>query len=171
VLPKRQRQRLEGYDYSRAGAYFVTICLSPRVPLLGRVEAGAVRPSRLGETVAASLEELGCRFERVDLDLFVVMPDHIHAIVLLGDAREQDRVGLDRVVGTFKSISTRQVNATRHQPGEPLWQRGFFDHVIRHDEDLSRVREYIVTNPLRWEIAKDQRRVTDRCSGRAVLVP
>ncbi len=151
----RRSIRLEGYDYTHPGAYFVTVCLVPRRPLLGTVAHDAVRLSPLGEIVASRLLEVPDHFATIGVDEWIVMPDHVHAVLLVGprDDERQERARhaspLQVVVGSFKAAATRDVNHLRGTPGAPLWQRGFYDHVVRDQPDLDRVRDYIRTNPQR----------------------
>jgi REP element-mobilizing transposase RayT len=128
--------------------YFVTVCVADRKPLLGRVEDETVRPSRLGEIVVAEIQALESRFTNVRVDLSVVMPDHVHLIVVLGT--DAQRLGI--VIGSLKAPSSREINRVRGTTGSPVWQRGYYDHVIRDEADLNRIREYIATNPLRWTL-------------------
>jgi REP element-mobilizing transposase RayT len=124
---------------------FVTFCCRPRIPLLGRVTEDAVDLSPSGEIVAADLRALPSRRPGVAVDVFQVMPDHVHAIVVLGGG-----VALGAVVGSLKSGTAAAINRLRGTPGGRVWQRGYYDHVVRDDADLDRIREYIVTNPSTW---------------------
>ena len=141
----RKRQRLPAFDYARAGAYFVTVCLLPRLPLFGAVNGDAVALTPFGEIVATDLRNLPNRKPGAAVDLFVVMPDHAHAIFVLDGT-----IALSTVVGGLKAGTAAAINRRRATPGARLWQRGFFDHVIRDEHDFDRVREYIATNPTRW---------------------
>jgi REP element-mobilizing transposase RayT len=131
---------LHEYDYARGGAYFVTVCAGRRGTVFGTVAGGAVALNELGIVVARCLDTVPDH-HRVRLDSAMVMPDHVHAIVVL---LEDGVVALSTVVGTFKAAVTR----TTGRRG--LWQRGFHDHVIRDEADLDRVRRYIAENPVRW---------------------
>ena len=144
----RRPTRLAHYDYTRTGMYFVTVCLRDRTPLFGRVDGDAMRPSRFGDLVAAEILNLQERFAGVGVDLSIVMPDHAHLIVAL--ARQSRRLGT--VVGSLKAASAIAINRHRGTKGTSVWQRGYYEHVIRDDADLDRIREYIVTNPIRWTL-------------------
>ena len=144
----RSSLRLPEYDYSRSGMYFVTICLRERTPLFGRVEGDTLRPSPFGDIVAAEIQNLENRFVGVRIDLSIVMPDHAHFVAVLG--AQGQRLGI--VTGSLKAASAREINRVRGTTGAHLWQRGYYDHVIRDDADLDRVRSYIATNPLRWTL-------------------
>lgn len=153
---RRGRPRLPDYDYSRGGAYFVTICVQDRIALFGAIRSGAVRLSRAGSMVASAWAEMPQRLPTVSLDDFIVMPDHLHGIVLLSSPAPGDtaRPRLGDVIGAFKSITTgAYCRGVAHEGWarfeRRLWQRNYYDHVIRGGESLNRIREYIRTNPAR----------------------
>jgi REP-associated tyrosine transposase len=145
----RRSMRLAGYDYSQAGAYFVTICTHDRIPLFGEVIDDAVRLSPNGIVVMATRGGLSVHYPNLDLDAFIVMPNHIHGIIVLADVSSA-RHGLPEIVRGFKTFSARSINELRRTRGTPLWQRGYYEHVIRIEKALNRVRSYIAENPRRW---------------------
>lgn len=170
----RRSIRLPDYDYAAAGAYFVTLVTYERACLFGNIENGEMRPNVYGQIV----EEEWVRAQRVrdgvELDAFVVMPNHVHGIIVLGGGtgvghptpppRATHRVAptgtgrpagpaagsLGAILGQFKSNVTRRINALRGGSGTPIWQRNYYEHVIRDDAALERIRDYIVANPARW---------------------
>jgi len=159
---RRRSIRLREYDYAQAGAYFVTICTQHRECLFGEVVDGQARLSMPGEVVAAEwLRSARIRGE-IELDAFVVMPNHVHGIVVIRDVGAHGRAplpspphrpprSLGSFVAGFKSAATKRINAIRGTPGLPGWQRNYYEHVIRDEDDLDRVRRYIAENPLRWD--------------------
>ncbi|MCR4438784.1 MAG: transposase [bacterium] len=175
----RRSIRLPGYDYAQAGAYFVTMCTHDRACLFGRVVDGEMRLNALGEIVREEwLRSAQIRREiRLDPDEFVVMPNHIHGIVwILDDVGAHRRAPLHRAslhgaplrnglwrpprslasfVAGFKSATTRRINAWRGTPGAAVWQRNYWEHVIRDDASLRRICAYIQTNPLRWHLDRE----------------
>jgi putative transposase len=140
----RQSIRLRNYDYRQAGAYFVTLCTQGREPAFGEIVADTMHLNAYGAMVAEDWTALATQFGYVDLDTFVVMPNHLHGIIVVTDpltdarAREGDssiaptspsppvptqkRLPIGRIVGTFKTRSTKHVNEWRETPGAPLWQ-------------------------------------------------
>ena len=140
-MQRRRPTRIRGYDYATANAYFVTICASRRGDVFGEVAGGSVRLNALGRCARACLDGIDSHHSAT-VDTSIVMPDHVHAVVVLG-LRSQG-VPLQTVIGQFKAAVSR----TSGRPG--LWQRGYHDHIVRGDEDLERVRDYIVSNPARW---------------------
>src|SRR5512132_3571135 len=129
------------------GAYFVTVGVAEKACVLGTVVRVDIVLSSLGRIVADQLADLPHRVG-ADVDCSVVMPNHVHAVVWV----REDGPTLGAVVGAFKAGSAREINRARGAVGEPVWQRGYFDHVVRNEIDLERVRDYVATNPLRWSL-------------------
>ncbi len=157
ILPRRRRLRLTGYDYSQPGMYFITICVKEKACLLGEISGSEMQRNQLGGIVKTCWLEIPAYYSIVILDAFVVMPNHIHGIIYVGagSPRPSYRPTLGNIVGYFKYQSTKGVNELRQTPGTSFWQRNFFDHVIRDDNSLNRIREYIITNPQRWELDRN----------------
>ena len=136
----RVNPRLRRYDYAQPGYYFVTICTHEKKCFFGM--PGSL--NRRGRCAEAGLREIGTHFPGVSVDQYVVMPNHVHAILVLpgGGAK------LPVVIGQFKSAVTRMVR--EFDPGRALWQTSFHDHVIRNQADYQRIWSYIEANPMRW---------------------
>ena len=161
---RRRSIRMPAYDYAQAGAYFVTMVAHQRQSLFGEIVDGRVVTNGYGEAVEHEWLRSSEIRPGVQLDAFVVMPNHVHGIVIIGD-----RVGahscaplpkallhrpprsLGSLVAGFKSAATKRINEIRGAPGLPVWQRNYYEHVIRDEEELNAVRQYIVDNPARWE--------------------
>ena len=182
--PRRRRSvRLPGFDYSSPGAYFVTVCTRDRACVFGEVINEAVEPSLLGQRTIPCWEAIPDHFPHVELDAWILMPNHIHGILILkeGDRRgvqhlpwravpglnaptpqvENPRMGsispqahsLPVVIRTFKAAVTTE--AKRAQLKVPIWQRGYYEHVIRGDAQLAKARRYVSTNPTRWLLDRE----------------
>jgi REP element-mobilizing transposase RayT len=147
--PSRRSLRLPAYDYSQAGAYFITVCTQNRVMLFGKIIDCDVRLNEMGTIVQQSWEDLATHYHDIDLDAFVIMPNHVHGIIILGDQPER-RHAIPEIVRGFKTFFARRVNERAGKRGV-LWQRGYYEHVIRNDKALDRIRAYIANNPARWE--------------------
>ncbi len=153
--PRRKSIRLSGFDYSTPGCYFVTICVINRKLLLGRVADNTVELSAAGRIVDQVWSELRSLYPNMDTDSFVVMPHHVHGIIVLidRDASPENATrrphGLGEIVRAFKSISARRLNQVRGG-AESLWQRGYFERVVRSERELERLGEYIDNNPIAW---------------------
>lgn len=163
----RRSIRLKGYDYSQSGAYFITICSWQKECLFGKVVNGQMELSRYGEIVQFNWENLPQRYLGLELDAFVVMPNHVHGIVVLrdggwaglgnqlvkcGTACETRPYGLGEIVRGFKTFSARRINHVRKMAGVPVWHRNYWEHIIRNDVALENIRAYIHNNPRAWSI-------------------
>ncbi len=185
----RRSIRLRDYDYSRAGAYFVTICTFERECLFGDIVDGVMRLNEVGRMVNDSWQRIVTHFIGVEIDQFVIMPNHFHGIVTTvgagfprpnqtdatitvgagsprpnqtdqtnqgGETPPLRGVTLGQIVGYFKYQSTKHINQTRNTPGTPVWQRNYYERVIRDDRELTTIRQYIADNPAKW--AEDENR-------------
>jgi putative transposase len=159
--PYRQRRspRLQGYNYSQSGAYFVTICTHNRSPIFGTIIDGCMQLSEAGLIAAQRWETIPEHHPSVELDVFVVMPNHVHGILILAEAvpgLTQERTGsisavmLGTVIGSYKSSVTRHIHNMNLMSDSPVWQGRYHDHVIRSESDLNRIRAYVELNPQRW---------------------
>jgi REP element-mobilizing transposase RayT len=139
----RRSIRLKGYDYSRSGAYFVTICLNGREPYF---EIPVVR-----NIVEDAWKALPQRFPTIELDEFIVMPDHVHFILWLNPDRKS-RPTLSMIVNAYKSLTARAALSHLRTLGDicgnQFWQQRFYDHIICNDEELLAIRRYICDNPI-----------------------
>src|SRR3989338_4277515 len=168
-LPHRRSIRLQGYDYSQAGAYFVTICAQGSECLFGGIENDVMALNGYGCVVHDEwLRTAEIRAE-IQTGEFVVMPNHFHGILIIdpgtagmgrgtgGRAPTMERFGqpisgsLPTIIRAFKSAVTKRINEIRQLPGVPVWQRNYYEHVIRNEADYGQIAEYIADNPRRWE--------------------
>jgi len=161
----RRSTRLRDWDYSGPGWYYVTLCTHGRACDLGEVKENKVILSPIGRIAEETWRWLGDHHENVGLDGFVVMPNHLHGIIIIheplgGGSRTAPTEGitsksLGRLIGAFKTISTKRINEMKNSPGIIFWQRNFHDHIILNDADLNRIRSYIENNPLQWSIDEE----------------
>ena len=147
----RRSIRLPGYDYSQAGAYFVTIDTHGSECLLGDVVDGAMKLSPYGKIVQKAWAYLPAHYPHIGLDAFCIMPNHVHAIIVLNNAGPVKHHPLSEIVRAFKTFSAIRINELRKTTGIPVWQRNYYEHIIRNDEDYQRIRQYIQDNPDHWE--------------------
>lgn len=151
---QRRSIRLPGYDYSQQGVYFVTVCVEGKTCLLGRIQAGRMICNEAGEMIHTQWLSLPERFPGLRLDECVVMPNHFHAILILDALPQSVEVG--QIIGAWKSLTTNRYIDGVHAAGWPtfhrrLWQRNYWEHIVRSDEALVNVRDYITSNPAHWE--------------------
>ena len=164
---QRRSIRLPGHDYAGAGAYFITIVAYGRACLFGDIVNGEMRLNRFGQAVTDAWAWLGAQYSYVDVDAYVVMPNHIHGVLFLreghsgrsapgrGGSRTAPTGGalrkpLGRLIGAFKTVSAKTINQSRGTPGAPVWQRNYYEHIVRDEAALDRIRAYIADNPAHW---------------------
>lgn len=152
TYPQRKSPRLQGYDYAQAGAYFVTICSYQREHLFGDIRAQVAHLSSIGLLAEDCWTRIPEHFPSVDLDTFVVMPNHIHGIIVVQNLLSSDKSNtLGQIIGTYKAAVTRLLNASLGIRAPRIWQGRYHDHIIRSEQEADRLRAYIETNPACWE--------------------
>jgi putative transposase len=161
----RKSIRLRDFDYSLPGEYFVTICTHNRECIFGEIKGDTMILNTLG--VIAKEEWLKTKIIRneIDLDEFIIMPNHIHGIIIIKDeprsceisvgthgraSLQRQRRTIGALVAGFKSAATKRINEHRNMPGSAVWQKRYYDHIIRNDKELNNVRDYILNNILKW---------------------
>jgi putative transposase len=175
----RRSIRLRGYDYTQAGAYFITIVAHERALLFGEIVNGTMRLNEYGQIVRDEWFRTAVVRPYVMLypDEFVVMPNHIHGIIwIVGATRRVAPTygiaptdggvaptthpsgrptlkphSIGSILAQFKSLTTKRINALRGTPGAAIWQRNYYEHIIRDERSLQQIRHYILENPQRWE--------------------
>jgi len=188
----RQSIRLKGYDYTQPGGYFVTLATDRHQFFFGELRAGRVLLNRAGQVAQACWQAIPAHFANVALDAFIVMPNHVHGILIIeetdladgavgakhasplqpaslhkpplpnlplqNDAQNENNPprgttsgSISAIVQAYKSAVTQRINALENTPGGILWQRGFYEHILRDDAELDRIRGYILANPQNWE--------------------
>lgn len=164
---KRRSTRLKNYDYTYPAAYFVTICTQHRKFLFGDITSDRMELSPYGDIVYRCWSDISRHFRNVESDTFVVMPNHVHGIVMILGDFDEHAVGarlprpynrkptLGQVVAYFKYQSTKRINEMRDLPAIKVWQRNYFDHIVRDPNSLKRICNYVLTNPLRWQLDKE----------------
>ena len=176
-IHRRRSLRLKGYDYTHVGAYFVTIVTQSRLCLFGEIVGKEMRLNKAGKMMCGIWEALPQRFPTIEIDMFVVMPNHLHGIVVIKnrattrvaptelmdggvDAPITDRFALGDVIGAYKSLTTVEYARGVKQMKwslfhRRLWQRNYYEHVVRHDESLKQLQQYILDNPAQWTFDKE----------------
>ena len=184
----RRSIRLRGYDYAQPGAYFITVCVRNRECALGDIVEASVGAhggapisddrdnmvrmelSPYGRIVADAWDRSEDMRDEIELDAFIVMPNHIHGVVIIRNGRAHRRAplpsdtyhrkprSLGSFIAGFKTATTIRINATRGTPGQPFWQRNYYERVIRTEAALARAREYIAMNPRQWHLDQEHPR-------------
>ena len=155
----RRTLRLRDYDYTQDGVYFVTICTHRLIQKLGRIVDGNLLLNDLGKLVDREWRKTEEVRSTVEVGLYVVMPNHIHGILLIRDSRHASPStgrttlppnSLGSIVAQFKSVVTKRSRKLANPPSLPIWKRNYYDHIVRNEKDLDRIRQYILSNPARW---------------------
>jgi REP element-mobilizing transposase RayT len=170
---RRRSIRLSGYDYRQPGAYFVTLVTHARESLFGEVVQGGICLSALGEIVTEEWLLSAQMRDEIQLDDFVVMPNHLHGlIVMTGDVGAHGRAplrpvenshlvrrprSLGALIAGFKAASTKRINRLRAAPGMPVWQRNYYERIVRSEDELNRIRQYILDNSANWHADPENR--------------
>ncbi len=169
----RKTIRLKYYDYSQSGMYYVTICTHNRQNIFGEIINGEIVLNKFGELAKNEWERTSEIRHNVILDEFIIMPNHIHGIIIIKTGRDTvlrvpttnfnypnttfEQFGkptsnsIPTIIRSFKSTVTKQINETRKTPGLKIWQSRFYEHVIRTPNSLLKIRKYIKNNPINWK--------------------
>jgi REP element-mobilizing transposase RayT len=172
----RRSIRLKGYDYSQAGAYFVTIVTKDQVCLFGEVVGEGMRLNEYGVIADHVWLAIPDHFLSVELDDYIIMPNHIHGIIVITETVGATHASslqnmsplqnmssmpgpqpqsVSSIVGSLKSAVTKRINEIRQTFGTPIWQRNYYEQIIRDEESLQRIRQYILDNPAQWAFDKE----------------
>ena len=161
-LPKRKLLRLKNFDYSTPGAYFITLCTHNRKCILSRVvgaihESPELKLTDYGRIINEIIQNIPQRYKS-SINSYVVMPNHIHLIIMINDREElrairesplRGRSVISKLIGYIKMNSSKEIH---NLYGDTIvWQRGFHDHIIRDRQDYEKIAKYIYENPLRWK--------------------
>lgn len=196
-IHNRHTIRLQGYDYTQSGAYFITICTDQKECIFGKIDSGAMQLSTLGEIAYYQWLQIPKRFTNIVLDVFVIMPNHMHGIIVItgGDDDQKNRGeagdtrysfqslipespaspiqrtptinpgkpkestrpngtipgSIGAIIQNYKSLTTRKINMILRTQNQTIWQRNYYEHIIRDENDYARIVDYIENNPHSWE--------------------
>jgi len=134
------------------------MCTYKRKSIFGDITNGAIHLNEIGRSADAYWKKVLAHFKNIEIDARVVMPNHVHAIISLVETKNEmtsgkrKRIGLGQVIAYYKYQTTKRINSARNKSVVPMWQRSFYDHIIRDENDLMACREYILENPLKWEL-------------------
>ncbi len=157
----RKSIRLKDYDYSQPGYYFVTICAANQECIFGTIIAEQMQLTPSGDIVSQCWRSLPGHVNTLKTDAFVVMPNHIHGILAITDTLEGTATtpprkwSLGQIVAYYKYESTKLANQSSASAARRLWQPSYYEHVVRNEKDLDRIREYIINNPLQWALDEE----------------
>ena len=175
----RRSIRLQHHDYAAASCYFITICTYQRLQIFGEIRGDRMQLNEYGQVAHSYWQAIPEHFPNAQVFDFVVMPNHLHGILMMGSMKQtlQDENAispllaisgsrpnqtkrtlgkpiagsLGTIIGSFKSAVTKRINCLRNAPGTPLWQRNYYEHVIRDQAALRTIQNYITNNPRTWK--------------------
>jgi len=172
----RRSIRLKSYDYSSPGAYFITICANDRGDFFGEIKNGSMVLNNFGKIVEFVWNDLPNHNPQISLDVNIIMPNHFHGIIIISNnpmivvgagsvgagsvgagsepaptSTPQKIHGLPEIVRQFKTFSARHINETRNTTGKTVWQRNYYEHIIRSGNEIERIRKYIYNNPRNYK--------------------
>ena len=150
----RQSIRLNGYDYSATGAYFITICTQEREHLFGDIVNETMIFNTLGDIARSHWQQLSQHHPNIIQDESIVMPNHLHGIIIVESSTGITK-SIPEVIRGFKTFSAKAINKERGLRGVPVWQRNYYDRIIRNELELVGVRQYIINNPRNWDADKN----------------
>jgi REP element-mobilizing transposase RayT len=165
-VKNRKKNRLGNYDYSQNGIYFVTICTKDRIECFGEIKDGEMILNKTGNIIKKYWLEISSHFKNILIDEFTIMPNHIHGIIEINNVgnaymrsknNNRSKMLLSKSIQGFKTAVSKELH--EHEIKEEracafptiIWQKSYFDHIIRNDESLNKIREYIQINPKMWE--------------------
>ena len=165
-LPGRRSNRLTDYDYAKEGAYFVTLCTYENRELFGGITDDEMHLNPAGRIAEEEWLKTATVRHNVQLDEWVLMPNHLHGIIVItemwathrvaptvkGFGQGPGRSSLGAIIGQYKSCVTRRLRKELHWTSRPVWQRNYYDRIVRNDDELNAVRQYIENNPKAWEL-------------------
>ena len=140
-LPRRKNIRLKYYDNSEEGMYFITICTRNRIKLFGEIETKEIKLTKVGKIVEKSIINLEKIYNNITIDEYIVMPNHIHIIIIIN---EKNNLTISRIINQYKGRITKTI-------GYPIWQKLFYEHIIRNESEYYKIKQYIQNNIVNWK--------------------
>ena len=139
-LPSRKRIRLQYYDYSEENMYFITICVKDRLEILGKINERNIKLRKEGNVVKENINRIQKIYKNVIIDEYVIMPNHIHVLLLIN---YKSNVTISKIIKHFKTNVTREIKYS-------IWQKSFYEHIIRNEKEYLQIKEYIKNNVINW---------------------
>lgn len=140
-LPQRKNIRLKNYDYSTLGMYFVTICTQDRIEILGRIRDKKIKLTEQGKITQKYLNNIDVVYAGIKIDEYIIMPNHIHMII---EINSSTGISVSRIIKQYKEKVTKQI-------GYSIWQKSYYEHIIRNENEYYKIKQYIQNNVINWE--------------------
>ena len=140
-LPTRKKIRLQDYDYAEENIYFITICVKDRLEILGKIIEDNIKLTKEGEIVKKNINKIEQIYENVTIDEYVIMPNHMHILLQIN---YKSSATISKIIKHLKTNITRKIEYS-------IWQKSFYEHIIRNERDYLKVKDYIKNNVINWE--------------------
>ena len=140
-LPVRKRIRLKDYDYAEENIYFITICVEDRLEILGKIVEENIKFTKEGNIVKQNINKIEQIYKNIIIDEYIIMPNHIHILLWIN---YKSNVTISKMINHFKTNITREIKYS-------IWQKSFYEHIIRNEKEYLRIKEYIKNNVVNWE--------------------
>ena len=141
-LPVRKRLRLKEFDYSKEEMYFITICIKNRIELLGKIiETSHIELTKIGEISEQYIKKIEIKYKNVKIDEYIIMPNHIHLLLIVN---KQNDISISRIIKQYKMCVSKII-------GYSIWQKSFYEHIIRNEKEYWKIKEYIKDNIINWK--------------------
>ena len=141
-LPVRKRLRLKKFDYSKEEIYFITICIKNRIELLGKIiETNRIELTKIGNISEQYIKKIEIKYKNVKIDEYIIMPNHIHLLLIVN---KQNDIGISRIIKQYKMCVSKII-------GYSIWQKSFYEHIIRNEKEYWKIKEYIKDNIINWK--------------------
>ncbi len=153
-LPNRKRNRLQNFDYSSTGYYFITICVKNKKKIFGNIINGKISLNLFGIITEECWNDLPNHYN-CSIDYYSIMPDHFHGILIIEKLQDKKNYSLSEIIRGFKTFSSKRINLEIKNNNRFQWQKSFYDRIIRNEKELYQIRKYIEQNPLKWELSQE----------------
>lgn len=141
-LPVRKRLRLKKFDYSKEEIYFITICIKNRIELLGKIiETNRIELTKIGNISEQYIKKIEIKYKNVKIDEYIIMPNHIHLLLIVN---KQNDISISRIIKQYKMCVIKII-------GYSIWQKSFYEHIIRNEKEYWKIKEYIKDNIINWK--------------------
>ena len=140
-LPTRKKLRLQDYDYSKENFYFITICVKNKLQILGEISKDIIKLTKEGHIVKQNINKINQFYKNIMIDEFVVMPNHIHILIIIN---YKNNITISTIIKHLKTNITRDIKCS-------IWQKSFYEHIVRNEKEYFKIKEYIKNNVINWK--------------------
>jgi len=156
TLPNRKTNRLKNYDYTQPNYYYLTICSQHHLTLFGTITEDKMKLNPAGKMLKKWIEKLPQKFSEIDCEEYIIMPNHLHIIIQIKTTKKDYKPSIRKITQWYKTMTTNEyIRNIKNQEWKPfkekLWQRNYYEHIIRNEQSLQNIKKYIQENPIKWK--------------------